>query len=142
MPKRYRKSIPKGIQNDAKTEANIYYFSRYFNKGENARNYCIYNRKRGSRHLTIHAKSIQNRCQKKACNKYGQLCQNGPQMDAQIVRKIENMGKYPLKMGAKNKHDFWKSPGRDFLSPGSPKMNTNQQDNLQKNNKKQTTYSR
>ena len=27
-------------------------------------------------------------------------------------------------------------------SPGSPKMNTNQQDNLQKNNKKQTTYSR
>ena len=45
-------------------------------------------------------------------------------------------------MRAEKTHDFWGSPGRDFLYPGSPKMNTNQQDNLQKNNKKKTTYSR
>ena len=110
----------KGFQNDDKMDAQIHVVGYFFNKGENARNYCIYNRKRGSGHLKVHAKSIQNRCQKKACKKYRQLCQKGPQMDAQIVRTIENMRKYPSKMGAKNKHDFWKSPGGNFVSPGSP----------------------
>ena len=63
-------------------------------------------------------------------------------MEAQIAQKIEKMSKKPSKITSEKTHDFWKSPGRDFLSPRSPKMNTNQQDNLQKNNKKQTTYSR
>ena len=47
-----------------------------------------------------------------------------------------------LKIRAEKTHDFWESPGGNFLSPGSPKIDTNQQDNLQKNNKKKTTYSR
>ena len=61
---------------------------------------------------------------------------------AQIARQIEKMRKKASKMRAEKTHDFWESPGGNFLSPGSPKMNTNQQDNLQKNNKKKTTYSR
>ena len=63
-------------------------------------------------------------------------------MEAQIARQIEKMRKKASKMRAEKTHDFWESPGGDFLSPGSPKMNTNQQDNLQKDNKKKTTYSR
>ena len=59
-----------------------------------------------------------------------------------FIRQIEKMRKKASKMRAEKTHDFWESPGRDFLSPGSPKMNTNQQDNLQKNNKKKTTYSK
>ena len=41
-------------------------------------------------------------------------------------------------MGAKNKHDFWKSPGGNFVSPGSPKMITNQQDNLRTEKQQKT----
>ena len=63
-------------------------------------------------------------------------------MEAQIDRQIEKMRKKASKMTAEKTFDFWKSPGGNFVSPGSPKMNTNQQDNLQKNNKKKTTYSR
>ena len=134
--------MPKGFQNDDKMDAKIDVFAYFFSKGENARNYCIYNRKRGSGHSKKYAKSMQNRCQKKPCKKYGKLYQNLPQMEAQIARKIENMRKKASKITSGKTHEFWKSPGRDFLSPGSPKMNTNQQDNLQKNNKKKTTYSR
>ena len=139
------KSMPKDSQNDAKMDAQIHDFLSFFKKDE------IYEIKpplgrehdfTGSGHLKMHDKSIQNRCQEKVCKKYGKLCQNGPQMEAQIARQIEKMRKKASKMRAEKTHDFWESPGRDFLSPGSPKMNTNQQDNLQKNNKKKTTYSR
>ena len=40
-------------------DAEIYEIPCFFKKGENARNYCIYNRKRDSRHLKIHEQSIQ-----------------------------------------------------------------------------------
>ena len=50
--------MPKGSQNDDKMDAEIYVFAYFFNKGENARNYCIYNRKRGSGHLKMRATSI------------------------------------------------------------------------------------
>ena len=50
--------MPKGSQNNAKMDAQINVFADFFNKGEHARNYCIYNRKRGSGHLKLHAKWI------------------------------------------------------------------------------------
>ena len=50
--------MPKGFQNNAKMDAQINVFADFFNKGENVRNDCIYNRKRGSGHLKMHAKSI------------------------------------------------------------------------------------
>ncbi len=137
--------MPKGSQNDAKMDTQIHDFLSFFKKDE------IYEIKpplgrehdfTGSGHLKMHDKSIQNRCQEKIYKKYRKLCQNGPQMEAQIARQIEKMRKKASKMRAQKTHDFWKSPGGNFVSPGSPKMNTNQQDNLQKNNKKKTTYSR
>ena len=51
-----RKSIPKGSQNDAKMEPKIIDFSLFFEKGENARNHCIYKLKPGSGHV----KSMKN----------------------------------------------------------------------------------
>ena len=54
MPKKYRKMMLKGYQNDAKMDAKIYDFSCFFEKGENARNYLFYNIKRGSGHLEMH----------------------------------------------------------------------------------------
>ena len=44
----------KRLQNDAKMDAQIYDFSCFFEKGENARNYLFYNIKRGSGHLEMH----------------------------------------------------------------------------------------
>ena len=47
-------------------------FSYFFKKGENARNYCIYNRKRGSGHSKLGEKPIENRstihAPQKTCN--------------------------------------------------------------------------
>ena len=85
---------------------------------------------------------MKNLCNIDARKMLAKSMDNYAQMEAQIIRQIENMRKKHQKITAEKTHEFWKSPGRDFLSPGSPKMNTNQQDNLQKNNKKQTTYSR
>ena len=42
--------MPKGSKNDAKMDAEIDVFSYFFEKGENARNHCIYKLKRGSGH--------------------------------------------------------------------------------------------
>ena len=41
-------------------------------------------------------------------------------MEAQIVRKIENMRKKASKMTAEKTYDFWKGPAGDFDSPRSP----------------------
>ena len=41
-------------------DAIFYDFSCFFEKGEKSRNYCIYNRKRGSGHAETHQKSIKN----------------------------------------------------------------------------------
>ena len=53
-----RKSMPKGFQNDAKMEPKIIDFSWFFEKGENARNHCIYKLKRGSGHVKSDEKSV------------------------------------------------------------------------------------
>ena len=52
------KSMPKGYQNDAQMDAKIDDFSYFFEKGENARNHCIYKLKRGSGHVKSHEKSM------------------------------------------------------------------------------------
>ena len=53
-----RKLMPKGSQNDAKMEPKINYFSCFFEKGENARNHCIYKLKRGSGDVKSDEKSM------------------------------------------------------------------------------------
>ena len=45
-------------ENDAKTEPKINDFSYFFEKGENARNHCIYKLKRGSGHIKSYEKSV------------------------------------------------------------------------------------
>ena len=50
--------MPKGSQNDAKMESEINGFSWFFEKGENARNHCIYKLKRGSGHVKSDEKSV------------------------------------------------------------------------------------
>jgi len=52
--------MPKSFENGTKTDAEISDFSYLFNKGENARKYCIYNIKLGSGHLQNDEKSIKN----------------------------------------------------------------------------------
>ena len=50
--------MPKGSQNDTKTEPKIIDFSWFFEKGENARNHCIYMLKRGSGHVESYEQSV------------------------------------------------------------------------------------
>ena len=58
-------NMRKGYQNDAQMDTNIYDFSYFFEKGENARNYLFYNRKRGSEQVKVKKKNdlkpMQNR---------------------------------------------------------------------------------
>ena len=51
-----RKSMPKGHQNDTKMEPKINDLSCFLEKGENARNHCIYKLKRGSGHVKSNEK--------------------------------------------------------------------------------------
>ena len=67
--------MPKGSQNDAKMEPKIIDFSWFFEKGENARNHCIYKLKRGSGHVKSNEKSMQNRCKNKVRKRYANLKQ-------------------------------------------------------------------
>ena len=48
----------KRIENDAKMATKIYDFSYFLEKGENARNHCIYKLKRGSGHVKSYEKSV------------------------------------------------------------------------------------
>ena len=59
-------------------DAEIYDFSCFFEKGENARNYLFYNRKRGSEQVKIKKKSIQNRWKIKARKKGAERSKNKP----------------------------------------------------------------
>ena len=68
----------KGYQNDAQMDAKIHEISHFFGKGENARNYLFYNRKRGSEHLKIKKKSIQNRWKIKARTNDAERSKNTP----------------------------------------------------------------
>ena len=55
---RWRKNMPKGSQNDANIYPKVIDFSCFFDKGENARNHCIYKLKRGSGHVKSNEKSV------------------------------------------------------------------------------------
>ena len=50
----------------------------FFEKGENARNYLFYNRKRGSEQVKIKKKSIQNQWKIKARKKDAERSKNKP----------------------------------------------------------------
>ena len=67
--------------------AKIRDFSCFFEKGENARNYLFYNIKRGSGHLKIDEKSIQNPSKINAKRKH--------------AKSMENYAKMELKCGPK-----------------------------------------
>ena len=67
--------MAKGSQNDAKMEPKIIDFSWFFEKGENARNHCIYKLKRGSGHVKSDEKSMKNRCKNKVRKRYANLKQ-------------------------------------------------------------------
>ena len=132
MSKKYCNIMPKGFQNYVKVDAKICLLSYVFEKGGKCEILVPLEREHefsGSGHLKLHDKSIQNRYQEKVCKKHGKLCQNGPQMEAQIARQIEKRRKKASTMRAPKTHDFWKSPGGNFVSPGSPKMITNQKIN-------------
>ena len=70
--------MPKGYQNDVQMDANINDFSYFSEKGENARNYLFYNRKRSSEQVKIEKKRIQNRCKMEAREKDAERSQNEP----------------------------------------------------------------
>mgnify|MGYP003320233214 CR=1 FL=1 len=62
MSKKYRKIMPKVTKNDAKIDTKINQFSNFSENSWNARNYLFYNRKRGSEHVKMQEKTIQNQC--------------------------------------------------------------------------------
>ena len=82
MSKKYRKIIPKVIKNDTKMDTKIDNFSNFSEKGWNARNYLFYNRKRGSEHLKMHEKSIQNRCKIDARKSYAKSMEDCTKIEA------------------------------------------------------------
>ena len=91
------KNDAKRIQNDAKMDAEIYDFSCFFEKGENARNYLFYNSFRGSRHLKMHQKSIQNLCKIDARKRHAKSMENDakmhPKWEPKSINNLKNTGK-------------------------------------------------
>ena len=73
--------VPKLCQNDIRMDAKIDGFSYLFAKGENARNYLFYNRKRASGHRRIHANSMKNLFKFDARKKYAKSMENYAKMD-------------------------------------------------------------
>ena len=95
----------KGYQNDAQMDTNIYDFSYFFEKGENARNYLFYNRKRGSEQVKIKKKSIQNRWKIKARTNDAERSKNkskGSQNGCRNQSKIVKRGQRGAKGSPKN----------------------------------------
>ena len=94
MPKKYRKMMPKSSENDAKMDAKIGDLSCFFEKGENARNYLFYNIKRGSGHLEMHQKSIQNQCKIDAGKRHAKSMENEAKMEPKWEPKsVQNQKK-------------------------------------------------
>ena len=88
------KHYAKTLQNDAKMDAKIFDFSCFFAKGENARNYLFYNIKRGSGHLEMHQKSIQNQCKIDAGKRHAKSMENEAKMEPKWEPKsIQNQKK-------------------------------------------------
>ena len=93
--------MPKGSQNDAKMEPKIIDFSWFFEKGENARNHCIYKLKRGSGHVKSYEKWMQNQCKINAGKRYAKmmkivlkLSQNLPK---RVIKSMPNRLKFDKK---------------------------------------------
>ena len=118
MPKKYRKLMAKGSQNDTKIDAKIDENSYFSEKGWNARNYLFYNRKRGSEHLKMHEKSIQNRCKIDARKSDAKSMENDtkmhPKWEPKSIQNLKNTRKkrYP-KIDTEiwcQKNDFFRLP--------------------------------
>ena len=72
--------MPKVSGNDTKMDAEISDVAYFFNKGENARKYCIYNIKLGFGHLQNDEKSIKKRCEIDAGKSNAKRRSNDPEM--------------------------------------------------------------
>ena len=98
--------MPKGSQNHAKMDAQIYDFSCFFEKGENARNYLFYNIKRGSGHLEMHQKSIQNLCKIDARKRHAKSMENDtkmhPKWEPKSIKNRKSDGKRHAKKQRRN----------------------------------------
>ena len=89
--------MPKGFQNYAKMDAQIGVFACFFNTGENARNYCIYNRKRGSGHPKIE-KSTSKMSAKSMFEKSMQQKYKKVNLMSMILKRDQNRGLNPMKI--------------------------------------------
>ena len=81
--------MPKGAQNGFQNSKSFILFE----KGEHARNYYIYNRKRGSGHLEMHEnrnKIYAKSMPEKGMEKHEKWCKNEAKMDANIYNKCKN----------------------------------------------------
>ena len=65
----------KRLENEAKFDTKINDFSYFFEKGENARNHCIYKLKRGSAHAKSDQQCIKNRYKIDAGKSYAKMMQ-------------------------------------------------------------------
>ena len=100
MPKKYRKCMPKGSQNDAKMDAKITIFHTFLKKAkthENSRNYCIYNIKHGSGHLKTHEKSMMVLSKIYAGKRHAEMMQNDgkrePEWEPKSIENTKDTGK-------------------------------------------------
>ena len=83
-------------------DAKINDFSYFFEKGENARNYLFYNIKRGSGHLKMHQKSIQNQCKIDAGKRHAKSMENDAKMESKWEPKSMQNQKKAEKRHAEN----------------------------------------
>ena len=122
---------------DAKTND----FSCFFKKGENARNYLFYNIKRGSGHLKIDGKSIQNPSKINAKRKHAKSMENDATIElkwgpkwirnstlavwGQILRRLNFDEFLKLEKSSKNqkKTKIWSSKGRGRVFWGAALRN-------------------
>ena len=93
--------MPKGFENDTKMDAEISDFA-VFNKGENARKYCIYNIKLGSGHVQNDEKSIRKRCEIDAGKSNAKRRSNDPEMSQTGSQNPSQIEKVMKKRHAKN----------------------------------------
>ena len=128
MPKKRRTMRPEGSQNDATLDAKIIDVWYFFEKGENARNYCIYNIFLGSGHakthensIKIHVKSMLENVMQKVWTMMPKWSQNGCQNDSKIKKILKkDMLKSTLKSDApKNDKNgtrdrLWRPPAPIF----------------------------
>ena len=122
-------------------DAKINDFSCFFEKGENARNYLFYNIKRGSGHLKIDEKSIQNPSKIHAKKKHAKSMENDAKMELkwgpkwirnstlavwdQILRSLNFDEFLKLEKSSKirKKTEIWSTKGRGTGILGAARRN-------------------